>query len=65
LHGFVLSKFSRPYKAELDPDNQGLDKMFKFVFVRHPFERLVSAYFDKFVQDPDLRDRSCQTFHSS
>jgi len=28
---------------------QPLKKYFKFMFVRHPFDRLVSAYLDKFI----------------
>jgi hypothetical protein len=30
-----------------------LDNYFKFMFVRHPFDRLVSAYRDKFRMQPD------------
>ena len=29
-----------------------MDPMHSFVFVRHPFERLVSIYFEKIVRNP-------------
>ncbi len=35
-------------------DDENYDSMFRFVFLRHPFERLVSAFYDKFVEDPGV-----------
>ena len=53
MHGAILSQFSTKLRSEADLG--GLEDTFKFVFIRHPFERLASAYFDKFVEDPDTR----------
>ena len=45
LHSYMLERFSLKY-----PDNNSqLSRLFKFIFLRHPFERLVSAFHDKFV----------------
>ncbi len=41
LHKFILDSFS----TSMRPNEAG----FRFLFVRHPFERLAAAYHDKFV----------------
>ena len=43
LHKKVLEEFSSPSNVPQDEDS------FRFLFVRHPFDRLVAAYHDKFV----------------
>ena len=45
LHDHMFSKFSLFYPK----DEDRLSKLFNFAFIRHPFERLVSAFHDKFI----------------
>jgi hypothetical protein len=51
FHGIILNNYSTKFsfKEQETTVNSLLNSIFKFVFVRHPFERLVSAYFNKFV----------------
>ena len=48
LHDHMYNHFSIKLNKTKDKEQQ-LSKLFKFVFVRHPFERLVSAFHDKFI----------------
>ena len=52
LHSQVINNFSSKVDLGVKPDSS----LYKFVFLRHPFERIVSAYYDKFVhlRDPDF-----------
>ena len=48
LHDHMYNHFSIKLNKTKDKEPQLL-KLYKFVFVRHPFERLVSAFHDKFI----------------
>ena len=45
LHDYMFNRYSLVFPN----DKEKLSKLYKFVFMRHPFERLVSAFHDKFV----------------
>lgn len=43
--------FKKMSDYTMDEIQYRVDTYFKFIFVRHPFERILSAYFNKFVQN--------------
>ena len=49
LHGAIMTNFSFPLQDdEKEIETFNNSDLYKFVFIRHPFERLVSAFHDKF-----------------
>ena len=50
LHGMLMTNFSIlvDSNSEKEISDINTSNLYKFVFIRHPFERLVSAYHDKF-----------------
>ena len=47
LHGYLYDSFSE--KIENSKEVTRLSKFYTITFIRHPFERLVSAFHDKFI----------------
>nr|CAB3230847.1 carbohydrate sulfotransferase 10 [Phallusia mammillata] len=56
LHRYAYSQF--PHKTLVRVDDEQAERIIKqfttFMITRHPFERLVSAYFDKFTNRSDM-----------
>jgi hypothetical protein len=48
LHGTLMTNFSIPVRNAKDIEDMNNSNLYKFIFIRHPFERLVSAFHDKF-----------------
>ena len=48
LHGTLMTNFSIPVRNLKDIEDINNSNLYKFIFIRHPFERLVSAFHDKF-----------------
>ena len=48
LHGMLMTNFSITIQNAKELEDINRSKLYKFVFIRHPFERLVSAFHDKF-----------------
>jgi hypothetical protein len=48
LHGMLMTNFSIPVRNVKDIEDMNNSNLYKFIFIRHPFERLVSAFHDKF-----------------
>ena len=49
LHGMLMTNFSIQVSTAKEIEDMNKSNLYKFVFIRHPFERLISAYHDKFV----------------
>ena len=49
LHGMLMTNFSTLVSTPKEIEDINSSRLYKFVFLRHPFERLISAYHDKFV----------------
>jgi len=51
VHGSRLDKYVRPFHRFTPQEREEIMRThFKFMFVRHPFERLISAYRDKMLK---------------
>ena len=60
LHDHMWSTFS--INVTNSEDIATLSNLYKFVIVRHPFERLVSAFHDKFITTkPSYQNKCMQT----
>ena len=59
-------RVAKTNKIVQEPDNRLmlLEKYFKFMFVRDPLERLISAYRNKCWNKLDCRLRTLQTYRS-
>ena len=49
LHGMLMTNFSVQVITSKEVEDMNKSNLYKFLFIRHPFERLISAYHDKFV----------------
>ena len=54
LHGMLMTNFSTQITSQNEIEELNNSNLYKFVFIRHPFERLVSAYHDKFVHTKQI-----------